>query len=204
MTDKPQICLITPPVFELESFSLRLASALDAAPVACVRLAMASRNEDEIARAADALRELCHARDIAMVIETHVQLVERLGLDGVHLPRGAQNIRKLRTSLGADVIIGAACGAVRHDGINAAEAGADYVAFGPVGATALGDGAQAGAELFAWWSEMIEVPCIAEGALKGDLVAALAPVTDFFAFGDEIWAQDDAPAALRALVARMG
>lgn len=204
MTETPQICLITPPVLSIDSFTPRLIATLDAAPVACLRLSMASRDEDEISRAADALREISHARDIALVIETHVQLVERLGLDGVHLPRGGQNIRKLRTQLGADAIIGAACGVSRHDGLNAAEAGADYIAFGPVGATTLGDGARAEAELFEWWSEMIEIPCIAEGALTGDLVEALTPVTDFFAFGDEIWSQDDPAAALRALVARMG
>lgn len=202
--DRPQIYLITPPVFDLDAFPDRLAAVLDAAEVACVRLTMANREEDDIARAADTLRMVAHARDVALVIDRHVQMVDRLGLDGVHLPDGGRNTRKHRKDLGPDAIIGAFCGASRHDGINAAEAGADYVSFGPIGLTALGDGTRAEFELFQWWSEMIEVPVVAEGALSPDLIAALAPVTDFFAFGEEVWRHDDAPAALRALIAAMG
>ncbi len=199
--DRPQLYLITPPAFEPEAFAPILSRVLDAAPVACLRLAMAGSDEDRIARAADQLREIAHPRDIPLVIERHVVLAERLGLDGVHLPERTPGIRKLRDRLGADAIVGAACGASRHDAMNAAEAGADYVAFGPVGDSPLGEGARADRELFAWWSEMIEVPVVAEGALTPELVAALAPVTDFLAFGDEIWGQDDPVAALRALTA---
>lgn len=202
--DRPQIYLVTPPELDLELFPARLAPVLDAVEIGCLRLALASRDEDHVARAADALREIAHARDVALVIEHHVQLVERLGLDGVHLTDGARSLRKVRKDLGADAIIGAHCGTTRHEGINAAEAGADYVTFGPVGVTALGDGARAEAGLFEWWSEMIEVPVVAEGALTRDLVAQLAPVTDFFAFGQEIWGAEDPAAVLRDLVGAMG
>ena len=202
--DRPQLYLVTPPVIDAQVFPARLAAVLDGVEVACLRLALAGRDIDAIARAADALREVAHARDVALVIETHALLVPKLGLDGVHLTDGARNIRKLRKDLGPDAIIGAACGITRHEGINAAEAGADYVAFGPVGATTLGDGSHTDAELFDWWSEMIEVPVVAEGALTADLVARLGPVTDFFAFGDEIWSAADPLAALRHLLAPLG
>jgi thiamine-phosphate pyrophosphorylase len=202
--DRPQIYLVTPPAFDLDLFPDRLAAVLDAADVACLRLSLAIRDEDAVARAADTLRALAHARDIPLVIERHVQLVSRLGLDGVHLTDGARSVRTVRKDLGADAIIGAACGATRHEGITAAESGADYVSFGPVGDTTLGDGSRADADLFQWWSEMIEVPVVAEGALTPALVSALAPITDFFAFGDEVWGAEDPAAALRALAAAMG
>ncbi|RKF17028.1 thiamine phosphate synthase [Roseovarius spongiae] len=202
--EQPQIYLVTPPEIELSRFTGQLAAALDAHPVACVRLALSTREEDDIARAADACREITHARDIALVLESHIALVERLGLDGVHLVDGARSVRKARKALGPDAIVGAHCGDSRHDGLNAGESGADYVSFGPVGQTALGDGAQAGAELFAWWSEMIELPVVAEGALDADTIAALAPVTDFFGIGAEIWREDDPAQALLRLVAAMG
>ncbi|WP_209424794.1 thiamine phosphate synthase [Pararhodobacter sp. SW119] len=199
--DRPQLYLITPPVFEPADFAPTLARVLDAVPVACLRLSMAGGDEDRIARVADQLRELAHARDIPLVIERHVLLAERLGLDGVHLPERTPGIRKLRETLGKDAIIGAACGASRHEGLSAAEAGADYVAFGPVGDSPLGGGSTVDAELFEWWSQMIEVPVVAEGALTPELVAALAPITDFIALGDEVWIQDDPLAALRRLIA---
>ena len=86
----------------------------------------------------------------------------------------------------------------------AGEGGADYVAFGPVGESPLGQGTQAEFELFEWWSEMIEVPVIAEGALTLELVERFGPVTDFFAIGPEIWGAEDPAAALRALLAPLG
>ncbi|MBD3677958.1 MAG: thiamine phosphate synthase [Rhodobacteraceae bacterium] len=202
--ERPQIYLITPPDFDLEIFPDTLGKVLDSTEIACVRLALATKDEDRVARAADALREVSHARDIAIVIEQHVLMVERLGLDGVHLADGARSVRKVRKDLGGDAIVGAFCGASRHDGLNAGEAGADYVAFGPVGNTALGDGTLAERDLFAWWSEVIEVPVVAEGGLNEEIIRDMTPITDFFGIGEEIW-REDAPAdALAKLINAMG
>jgi thiamine-phosphate pyrophosphorylase len=109
-TDRPQIYLITPPEIDIEAFPDRLAGVLDAHAVACVRLALAGRDEDRLGRAADAVREVAHARDVAVVIEAHLRMVERHGLDGVHLTDGARSVRKVRADLGGDAILGAFCG----------------------------------------------------------------------------------------------
>ncbi|WP_370213203.1 thiamine phosphate synthase [Roseovarius sp.] len=202
--DTPKLYLITPAEIELSRFPDQLAAALDAHETACLRLALASHDEDRIARMADACREVTRPRDVALVIDNHVMLVERLGLDGVHLTDGTRSVRSARKTLGPDAIVGAFCGTSRHDGMSAGEAGADYISFGPAGVTSLGDGAQAEHELFDWWSQMIEVPVVAEGALDAERIAALAPVTDFFAIGDEIWASDDPLAELSRLAASMG
>ena len=200
-TEQPQIYLITPPEFELSRFPDQLAAVLDSHPVACLRLALSSSDEDRISRAADACREVTIARDVALVIDSHLRLVERLGLDGVHLTDGARSLRAARKALGPDAIIGAFCGSSRHEGMTAGEAGADYISFGPVGDSALGDGSRAGRELFDWWSQMIELPVVAEGALDAALVADFAPVTDFFGIGAEIWREDDPAQALSRLIA---
>lgn len=202
--DRPQITLITPPALDLDVFPARLASVLDAVEVACVRLALASRDEDIILRAGDACRVVAHERDVAIVIENHVLMVERLGLDGVHLTDGARSVRKVRKDLGGDAIVGAFCGTSRHEGMSAGEAGADYAAFGPIGETALGKGERVEFETFEWWSQVIEVPSIAEGALTAELVEKFGPVTDFFGVGEEIWLAEDAVAAMKALLAPLG
>ena len=197
--EQPQIYLISPPEFDLMTFPEQLAAVLDARDVACVRLALASHDEDRICRAADALREVTTPREVALVIDRHFLLAERLGLDGVHLDDGARSVRKARKALGSDAIVGAYAGASRHEGMNAGEAGSDYVAFGPIGASALEDGETADFEIFEWWSQMIEIPCVAEGGLTQELVTKLAPVTDFFGIGTEIWDSEDPVAALAAL-----
>lgn len=197
--DHPQIYLISPSEFDLSTYPAQLAACLDSTEVACVRLALASTDEGRIAKAADALREVTHERDVALVIDSHIMMVERLGLDGVHLTDGARTIKTVRKTLGDDAIVGSYCTNSRHDGMTAGELGADYVSFGPVGASALGDGRVAEADLFEWWSMMIEVPVVAEGALNPDLIRTLAPHTDFFGIGPEIWADDTPAKALSEL-----
>ncbi len=201
--DHPQIYLITPAEFDLSSYPAQLAACLDSTEVACVRLALATKDEARIAKAADALRELTHDRDIALVIDSHILMVERLGLDGVHLQDGARSVKKVRKDLGDDAIVGSFCGNSRHDGMTAGELGADYVSFGPVGETPLGDGRVAELELFEWWSMMIEVPVVAEGALTPALICTLAPHTDFFGIGDEIWNTDTPAKTLTTLRSAM-
>lgn len=195
----PQLYLITPVGAEPSVLSPMLADIIERFAVACIRIP-GGGDAAQLGRMADTVRELAHANDIAVVIEDHIQLAQQHGLDGVHLlkPTG-KNIRLARQELGPDAIVGAFCGASRHEGISAAEAGADYVSFGPVRPTGLGAGEVAEADLFAWWSEMIEVPVVAEGGLDAATIGKLAPVTDFFAIGTEIWSADSPETALSHL-----
>ncbi|NDV00622.1 thiamine phosphate synthase [Pseudoroseicyclus tamaricis] len=199
--DLPQIYLVTPAEFELSAFLPRLEACLDAVEVACLRLALGGADEGRIGKAADGLREVAHARDIPIVIETHGLIAKAHGLDGVHLMDGARQVRLWRKEFGEDGIVGAFCSTSRHEGLNAGEIGADYVSFGPTGASALGRGETVDPDVYAWWSEMIEVPVVAEGALTEDLVRALTPQVDFFAIGEEIWREEDAAEALMRLAA---
>lgn len=198
MTDAAQLYLMTPAGAQASAVAPMLAEVMDRFPPACLRI-RAGAEEDELGRLADLAREIAHARDVAVVIDDHVRLALRHGLDGVHLTNGARDVRAARKELGTDAIVGAFCGASRHEGITAAEAGADYVSLGPVGDSALGRGEPAPLELFQWWSEMIEVPVVAEGAITRDLIASLSPVSDFIAIGPEIWAEPDPLQALTNL-----
>ncbi|MEM9716353.1 MAG: thiamine phosphate synthase [Pseudomonadota bacterium] len=191
--EHPQLYVITPPGSKLGALTKEVAKVLDAAPVACVRLSTGGDSADDISRAADIVRELCHQRDIAIVIDGHPGLVEPLGLDGVHLAGPAKQLRDAKKQLGGDAILGAYVGQSRHDGLTAGEIGADYVSFGPVGETGLGDVDFVEPELFQWWSMMIELPIVAEGGVSLTHAETLAPHVDFVALGSELWSVD-APA----------
>ncbi|WP_375265797.1 thiamine phosphate synthase [Planktotalea sp.] len=197
--EQPQLYLITPPEFDLDVFPALLGDVLDSVEIACVRLTLATQDEDKICRAADALSGITQARDVALVLDEHILLVEKLGLDGVHLSDGARRVAKTRKMLGDDAIVGAFCGTSRHDGMNAGEAGADYVSFGPIGANTLGDGERAEHDLFQWWTDVIEVPIVAEGALDRAAIDAFSQVTDFFALGEEIWSTASPVEAAKAI-----
>ena len=193
----PQIYLILPARFELSTLLADLGAVLDDTQIACVRLDLGGADEREAMSVGDAVRNACHARDVAVVVSDHFRLAERLGFDGVHLT-GGQTYREARKTLGRDAIVGVFTGSSRHAGINAGEMGADYVSFGPVAASGLGSENVADPELFAWWSEMIEVPVVAEGGIGPEAAKALAAHVDFVGVGPDIWTSEAGPRAALA------
>ena len=200
-----QIYLATPLVFDADQLAAQIAQLIEIAPIACIRLRTSSVSEAEILRQADALREVAHPVDVPIVIDDHFRLVERSGLDGVHLIDGHRKLREARSALGGDAIIGAYCDASRHSGLTAGEIGADYVSFGPVSDTGgLGDGTIAEPELFSWWSEMVEVPVVAEGGVTPQMAQILKDKADFLMLCDEIWASDDPVKRFREFVSPQG
>ncbi|MEM7438530.1 MAG: thiamine phosphate synthase [Pseudomonadota bacterium] len=201
--EQPQIYLITPQNFELSTFSTDLSRLLDSFAIACVRL-RAGEDAAALSRNADALRAICHERDVPLVLETHTGLAAQHGLDGVHLTDGARSVAAARKDVPEDGIIGAFCEDSRHTGISAGEAGADYIAFGPVAPDTLAANPPVEAETLTWWSQMIEIPVVVEGGLTLELAESLAPVVDFLAFGSEIWSHGAGPdAALAAFMERL-
>ena len=84
--DLPQIYVITPPEFELSTYPDQLAKVLDSHEIACVRVALATRDEDRLSRAADAIREVCYPRAIALVMSEPGLLAQRAGAAGGRAP----------------------------------------------------------------------------------------------------------------------
>jgi thiamine-phosphate pyrophosphorylase len=194
-----RLYLVTPVDFDPEPFAALAARALAAHGVACLRLDLGAAPEEQWRVAANHLLPVAHAHDVALVIADHHRLVAPLGLDGVHLTASRTPIREVRKALGPDRIVGAFAGTSRHIAITLAEAGADYVALGPVGETgALGDGSRAGDDLFQWWSEMIETPVVAEGGVTPADAARLAPFADFVVPDPGVWT---APEGIEAALA---
>jgi thiamine-phosphate pyrophosphorylase len=190
---------VTPREFEPEPFAALVNRALAAHPVACLRLDLGAAPEDEWRVAASHLLAVAHAHDVALVIAEHHRLVATLGLDGVHLGASRVPVREVRETLGPDRIVGASAGTSRHIGITLANAGADYVALGPVGETgALGDGSRADDALFQWWAEVIETPVVAEGSVTPADAARLAPFADFVVPDPSVWT---APEGIEAALA---
>ena len=197
---KSKLYIVSPAEFEIEEFSDELKLILDSIEISCFRLALSTQNEDVIAKTADVTRDICHSRDVAIVIKDHFLFVEKHGLDGVHLSDGSRNVRKARKNLVKDSIVGAFCGNSKHDGLTAGEAGADYISFGPLSKTTLKDGTIAQNDLFKWWSTMIEIPVVAEGNLNKKVIYSLENDTDFIAFGDELWNESNPLNKLNQLI----
>ncbi|MEL6264069.1 MAG: thiamine phosphate synthase [Pseudomonadota bacterium] len=202
MTDAPppRLYLVTPPMegsdgaVWAEGLAGPLEAALATGQVACLRLDLGDAPDAEWTAAVNRLLPLAHAADVPVVVTDRPMLVGPLGLDGVHLAASTASLGRLRRELGDDRIIGALGGAERHRAMTLAEAGADYVAIGPAAA--------AGDELYAWWSEMIEVPVVAEGGIDLETARRLGPLVDFAVPEPAVW--DDPAHHLPAFADALG
>lgn len=198
-TPRPRLYLLTPRSFDPARLATALDAALSAGDVACLRLRLGDGGETAARQAIKALKPICHAHDVAFLIEDAFALAAAEGLDGVHLSQPGADFRAAREAVGADGVIGAAGGVSRHQGLIAGERGADYVSFGPLSADpGLQTGPLAELELFDWWQSMIELPVVAEGGVTPDVAAELVGMADFIALDPSIW-DGDAAAAVAAI-----
>ena len=180
--------------------------ALDASDVAAVQLRLKDAEDDTVRRTCEALRELVQERDVAFILNDRPDLALEMGCDGVHIGQQDMPYRDARRLLGEDRIVGVTCHNSRHLAMEAAEAGADYIAFGAFFPTATKEPPTvADPEILAWWSEIMTVPCVAVGGITagncGPLIAAGA---DFLAVSAGVWQHPEGPAAaVRAFISEI-
>ena len=192
-----RLYLITPPALDLATFPDRLAAALDAGDVAAVQLRLKDADDDAIRRAADALRPVAQGRDVAFLLNDRPDLAVQTGCDGAHVGQGDMAARAARAVLGPDLMLGVTCHASRDLAMTAGEDGADYVAFGAFFPTTTKTASsRAEPELLAWWSDLMELPCVAIGGITAENCAPLvAAGADFLAVVAAVWDHPDGPGA---------
>ena len=178
------------------AFPERLARALDSAPVAAFQFRVKGLDDHAAARFAEPLLEICAARDVTFIVNDSISLAKRLGADGVHLGQSDGSVAEAREALGREAQIGVTCHASRHLGIDAGEAGADYVAFGAFfSSTTKTTEHQAELELLEWWQQIMEVPCVAIGGITpANCPPLIKAGADFLAVSAAVWNGDEAQA----------
>ena len=184
-------------------FADRLAAALDAGDVAAVQLRLKDLAEDALRRATDALRPVAQSRGVAFLLNDRPDLAVRHGCDGAHVGQTDLNAAQARKILGG-LTLGVTCHDSRHLAMQAAEDGADYVAFGAFYPTATKQPpALAEVETLRWWAEIMEVPCTAIGGINAENCAPLVQAgADFLAVVGAVWSHPDGAAAgVRAMLA---
>jgi thiamine-phosphate pyrophosphorylase len=193
-----RLYLITPPAFDPERFGRELKEALAGGDVACLQLRLKEVDDDTIRRTARLLKPIAQERDVAFIMNDRPDLAAELDCDGVHVGEEDAPYTEARRLLGEDRIVGVTCGASRDRAITAAEAGADYVAFGAFfsSMTKTATKYRATPELLSDWAETTVVPCCAIGGITqqncGPLVEAGA---DFLAVISAIWSHPNGPRA---------
>jgi thiamine-phosphate pyrophosphorylase len=198
---RPRLYLITPPSFALEGFAAELAHALDAGDVAAVQLRMKDVGDGPILKAAERLIPIAQRAGAAFILNDRPDLAKRAGADGVHIGQDDMPYEQAREILGKDAMIGVTAHNSRHLAMEAAEAGADYVAFGSMFPTTTKEAkTRAEPDLIQWWSDIMEVPCVAIGGITVENAAPIVEAgADFLAVSAGVWRHLEGPAqAVRA------
>jgi thiamine-phosphate pyrophosphorylase len=192
-----RLYLITPPAIDdLAAFGRTLGAALDAGDVAALQIRLKGAPDDIVTAAADMILPICHARDVAVILNDNPVMAAKLGCDGVHIGQTDGTVAAARKAMPRGMV-GVTCMDSRHLAMEASEAGADYVAFGAFYPTDThATPYRPEPEILTIWQETMQTPCVAIGGIKVDncrpLVAAGA---DFVAVVTGVWDYGDGAAA---------
>ncbi len=138
---------------------------------------------------------IAQAKSVAVLTTGDPRNAARLGCDGIHIDATEQSVAEARAAIGKDRILGAFAGASRHFAMEAAEAGADYIAF------AQNLRASGGEPILGWWTDLFEIPAVALDPVEsGGLDILLPQNPDFIRPSDAMW---DSPAEARRIVAAL-
>jgi thiamine-phosphate pyrophosphorylase len=193
-----RLYLITPPrIDDLAAFGRALGAALEAGDVGAMQLRLKGIPDEVIAAAAHVIRPMTRARGIPLILNDRPDLVVRLDCDGVHVGQDDAPYAEARRIVGRERIVGVTCHASRHLAMEAAEAGADYVAFGAFFPTTTKEAAtRADAEILEIWQETMLTPCVAIGGITpGNCRPLVAAGADFIAASSGVWTHPDGPTA---------
>ena len=193
-----RLYLITPPrLDDLAAFGHVLAHALDAGDVAALQIRLKAMPDEIVAAAVDVLMPIAQARGVAVILNDRPDLAAQLGCDGVHIGQDDMPLAQARRIVGPDRMIGVTCHDSLHLAMEAAEGGADYVAFGAFFPTTTKDApTRAEPELLTGWQQDMLIPCVAIGGITVATAAGIAAAgADFIAVSAGVWSHGEGPAA---------
>ena len=198
MASKCRLYLITPPrIDDPAAFARTVELALAAGDVAALQIRLKDAPDSVIETVTEAIRPLAQARGVAVIMNDRPDLAARLGCDGVHIGQHDASYAEARRIVGPERTVGVTCHDSRHLGMEAAEAGADYVAFGAVFPTTTKDAStRVELELITTWQADMHAPCVAIGGITAENVHQVAAAgADFVAVCAGVWSHPDGPAA---------
>ena len=177
-------------------FADTLAAALDAGDVAALQLRLKDADDDVWRRSIDALRPVAQSRGVAFLLNDRPDLAAATGCDGAHVGQTDTPAAEARRLLGA-LTLGVTCHDSRDLAMQAGDDGADYVAFGAFFPTTTKEApTRADPEILGWWSDLMELPCVAIGGITASNCAPLVTAgADFLAVVGAVWANPEGPAA---------
>lgn len=197
--NRPRLFLVTPPAFDPATLAGHLKQAFTGGDIACVLIYMPGASTKDIQSAAEVLVPIIQDGGAAALVYGDTQAAGRSGADGVHIDTSLEDVKLAVESFQPDRIVGTGSTKTKHDSMEWAETGADYLFFGKLD---LAEKETAHAKTLSgasWWSELFETPCV---ALAGNTIETLEEVAatgaDFIALKDAVWQSEDVSKTISA------
>ena len=194
--NRPRLFLVTPPAFDPETLAAKLESAFSGGDIASVMIYMPDADGKALQSAAEALVPVIQQGGAAAIIYRDTQVAGRSGADGVHSDTNLEDVKLAVESLQPAKIVGAGGTKLKHEDMEWAETGIDYLFYGRLDLEEKADPHRKTLARAGWWAELFETPCV---ALAGNKIASVADAAetgaDFVALKDAVWQHGDGPAA---------
>jgi thiamine-phosphate pyrophosphorylase len=182
---------VTPDVADVATLTAQVEAAIDGGASA-VQYRNKSATADLRRAQAYALAVLCRSRDTLYIVNDDPALAALVAADGVHLGEDDGNVAAAREIVGPDALIGVSCYNDLARARSAADAGADYLAFGSLFPSSVKPNARRASLELLGAARALGLPIVGIGGIDADNAAdvveagadAVAVIRAVFADGD--------------------
>ena len=186
--NRPRLFLVTPPEFNTSEMAAKLEQAFTGGDIACVLIYMPGASTRDVQEAAEKLVPVIQHGGAAALVYQDTQAAGRSGADGVHVDASLEDVKLAVESFQPERIVGTGGTKLKHDAMEWAETGVDYIFFGKL---SLDEKERAHSKTLSgasWWAELFETPCVAMAGNSMDTLAEVAETrADFVALKDAVW-----------------
>ncbi len=194
--NRPRLFLVTPPTFDTAAMASQLEDAFKGGDIACVLIYMPKTNSKDLQTTCEKLVPVIQAGGAAALVYADTQVAGRSGADGAHVDSSLEDVKLAVESLQPARIVGAGGTKLKHEDMEVAETGVDYLFFGRLDLEEKADPHDKTLSKAQWWAELFETPCVAlAGNTIASVDAAAATGADFVAIKDAAWQHDGGIAA---------
>ncbi len=151
-----EIFLIAPAGASADQLNQALDRVAAATAISALLLPRGELAEPDYRALIQAVAPKAQAAGTAVLIEGDPALAKALRVDGLHVTGGIKAVKEAVAALKPGMIVGIGDSRSRHDAMQKAEAGVDYILFGPLSGPISPDER----EMARWWAETMEIPSV--------------------------------------------
>lgn len=188
-----RVVLIAPGLDD-EDAARRLDAALSGGDVASLIIPQSGTDEAAFQAHAERLTRIAQDKDVATIIAGEPRIAARVHADGIHFEGSQAELAEIIRKHQGRMVVGCGGAKNRDNALELGEMRPDYIFFGRFGYDTKPEPHPRNLSLAAWWSEMIEIPCIVlAGSSVESAVDAAATGAEFVALGNAVFAPGGDP-----------